>query len=192
MSLESQVADLVTATTALTDAVNVKKTTLDTSVAAAQTAETGAQTAETNTQALLTQTQVAKDEAVAGLGAADQSLNLVQLAYGIAGAVDLAGQAVKQTDRAASYHTQRGEDVITQATSAAHERTYATVAVTLAKPYPDANYIINRECIAAAPFLGAQGDIQIQSRATNGFVLAITGSATSATIRWSTHYPDAK
>lgn len=192
MSLESEVASLVTATTALTDAVNVKKVTLDQSVNDAGDYAQRAETAESGAQALLAQTQAAKDDAVAGLGAADQSLNLVQLAGAVAGAIDLAGQAVKETERGRSYRTQRGEAAVTQAASREHARSYATVAVTLSKPYPDANYLVHRECINAAPFLGAEGVIQVLSQSANGFVLAITGSATSATLRWSTHYPDAR
>jgi len=141
---------------------------------------------------LKTQTQTARDEAIAGLGAADQSLNLVHLAYGVAGAIDLAGQAGKEAERNANFRTQTGDVVVTQAASTGHTRTYASAAVTLAKPFRNTDYQISIECIAAAPFLGCEGSIQIQSRATNGFVIAITGSATSATLRWKVSHPNAK
>lgn len=124
--------------------------------------------------------------------AADQSLNLVHLAYGLAGAIDLAGQAVKEAERNATFRIQSGEAIVTQANSPAHTRTYASAAVTLPRAYRTTDYQIEVECIAAAPFLGCEGQVQVQSRSTNGFVLAITGSATSATLRWKAINPNAK
>lgn len=124
--------------------------------------------------------------------ASTQTLNLVHLAYGVAGAVDLAGQAVKEAERNVNFRIQSGEVTVTQADSPAHTRTYASAAVTLPRAYRTTDYQIEVECIAAAPFLGCEGQVQVQSRSTNGFVLAITGSATSATLRWKAINPNAK
>lgn len=138
------------------------------------------------------QAATARDQALAGLGAADQSVNLVQLAYGISAALDQAAMANKRVTDATSYLTQSGEATVTQAASTEMVRTYATVAVTLAKPYFDTAYQVEVECISAVPGVGFQGNVVVQSRATNGFVLAITGSATSAVLRWKTLHPNAK
>lgn len=192
MTLEIEVASLVTATTDLTNAVNIKKAALTIAVNAATTSEINAAASESVAASLKTQTQTARDEAIAGLGAADQSLNLVHLAYGLAGAIDLAGQAVKDAANNRTFRTQTGDVVVTQAASTQHSRTYASVAVTLAKPFRDTGYRVEVECLAATPFMGCQGDVQVLSRATNGFVLAITGSASSATLRWSVSHPNAK
>jgi hypothetical protein len=138
------------------------------------------------------QAQTARDQAVAGLGAADQSLNLVQLAYGIARALAQAAQALRNHDRVLTYHTQSGTATVTQSASSAHFRNYASVAVTLPKPFLTTDYQVVVETEAAAPFLGAEGQIIVSARATNGFVLLITGSATSATLRWKVIHPNAK
>ena len=192
MTLETEVAGLTQATTDLLTAVNVSKTTLQEATLSAEEDATRAEAALQQAQAVKTQTETARNEAVAGLGAADQSLNLVHLAYGIAGAVDLAGQAVKEAERNVNFRIQSGEVTVTQADSPAHTRTYASAAVTLPRAYRTTDYQIEVECIAAAPFLGCEGQVQVQSRSTNGFVLAITGSATSATLRWKAINPNAK
>jgi len=191
-TLENQVAELVSATTALTAAVNVKKSVLEASVAEAAASQTAAASHASQASSLRAQTQTARDEAIAGLGAADQSLNLVHLAYGVAGALDVAGQAVKEAERNTNFRIQTGEATVTQAASSGHTRTYASVAVTLSRAYRSTDYQVEVECINAAPFLGCEGQVQVQSRSTNGFVLAITGSATSATLRWKTFHPNAK
>ena len=134
----------------------------------------------------------ARDAALAGLGAADQSINLVQLAYGLAAAIDLAALAQRRIDDISTYKTQSGEATIAQSASAEYTRTYASVAVTLPKAYLDAAYEVVVECVSAVPFLGCEGTVQVQSRATTGFTLAITGSATSAVLRWKTLHPNAK
>jgi len=139
-----------------------------------------------------TQAETARDQAVAGLGAADQSTNLAQLAYGIARALAQAAQALRNHDRVLTYHTQSGTATVTQSASSAHFRNYASVAVTLPKPFLTTDYQVVVEAEAAAPFLGAEGQIIVSARATNGFVLLITGSATSATLRWKVIHPNAK
>lgn len=192
MTLETEVAGLAQATTDLLTAVNVSKASLQEATVSAEEGATRAEAALQQAQAVKTQTETARNEAVAGLGAADQSLNLVHLAYGVAAAVDLAGQAVKEAERNVNFRIQSGEVTVTQADSPAHTRTYASAAVTLPRAYRTTDYQIEVECIAAAPFLGCEGQVQVQSRSTNGFVLAITGSATSATLRWKAINPNAK
>lgn len=192
MTLETEVASLTQATTDLLNAVNVSKTVLQEATLSAEEDATRAEAALQQAQAVKTQTETARNEAVAGLGAADQSLNLVHLAYGMAGAIDLAAQAVKEAERNVNFRIQSGEVTVTQADSPAHTRTYASAAVNLPRAYRTTDYQIEVECIAAAPFLGCEGQVQVQSRSTNGFVLAITGSATSATLRWKALHPNAK
>lgn len=192
MTTETEIAGLTQATTDLLAAVNVGKASLDAAVSSADEDADRAEAALSQAQGVKTQTETARDEAVAGLGAADQSLNLVHLAYGLAGALDLAGQALKEAERNTSLRIQSGEVTVTQAASNGHTRTYATASVALPKAYRNSDYQITWEVIAAAPFLGCEGQVQIQSRATNGFVLAITGSATSATVRWKAFHPNAK
>lgn len=192
MTTETEIAGLTQATTDLLAAVNVGKASLDAAVSSADEDADRAEAALSQAQGVKTQTETARDEAVAGLGAADQSLNLVHLAYGLAGALDLAGQALKEAERNTSLRIQSGEVTVTQAASNGHTRTYATASVALPKAYRNSDYQITWEVIDAAPFLGCEGQVQIQSRATNGFVLAITGSATSATVRWKAFHPNAK
>lgn len=134
----------------------------------------------------------ARDQALAGLGAADQSINLVQLAYGLAAAIDLAALAQRRIDDSRTYIVQTGEATVAQSASTEYTRTYASVAVTLPKAYLDAAYQVVVECVSAVPFLGCEGTVQVQSRTATGFVLAITGSATSAVLRWKTIHPNAK
>lgn len=80
-TLEQQVADLVTATTALTDAVNVKKTTLDDAVAAARTAESRALPAAATAEAKALEAAEARDRAVevTGLETVAQAVDLALL-----------------------------------------------------------------------------------------------------------------
>lgn len=193
----SEAAAAASANNAAASAVTAQATIADTldlygDAAALSQATTEAAASASQASALKAQTETARDEAVAGLGAADQSLNLVHLAYGVAGAVDLAGQAVKEAERNVNFRIQSGEVTVTQADSPAHTRTYASAAVTLPRAYRTTDYQIEVECIAAAPFLGCEGQVQVQSRSTNGFVLAIAGSATSATLRWKAINPNAK
>lgn len=193
----SETAAAASANNAAASAVTAQATIADTldlygDAATLSQAVTDAAASASQASSLKAQTETARDEAVAGLGAADQSLNLVHLAYGLAGALDLAGQALKEAERNTSLRIQSGEVTVTQAASNGHTRTYATASVALPKAYRNSDYQITWEVIAAAPFLGCEGQVQIQSRATNGFVLAITGSATSATVRWKAFHPNAK
>lgn len=193
----SETAAAASANNAAASAVTAQATIADTldlygDAATLSQAVTDAAASASQASSLKAQTETARDEAVAGLGAADQSLNLVHLAYGLAGAIDLAGQAAKEAARNTSYRTQTGEVTVTQAASGGHTRTYASVAVTLPKAFRDTTYQVDVECLAALPFLGCEGSVQVLSRATNGFVLAITGSATSATLRWTVSHPNAK
>lgn len=192
MTTETEIAALTKATTDLLDAVNVGKGALDTAVVSAEEDAGRAEAALLQTQAVKTQAEAARDQAIAGLGAADQSLNLIQLMAGLEGALSLAGMALREQERTTAYRVQSGEVTVTQTASTEHTRTYATAAVTLPRPYLDTAYQVEVECIAAAPFLGCEGKVQVQSRAVNGFVLAITGSATSATLRWKVLHPNAK
>lgn len=192
MTAETEIANLTAATTELLGAVNVRKAALDEATQSAAEDAARAEAALSQSQGVKAQTEEARDQAVAGLGAADQSLNLVHLGYGLSGALALAGQALGETERASRYRTQSGEVTITQAPSTAHERTYASAAVTLPRPYSEAGYQVVTEVIAAAPFPGCEGNVLVQSRSVNGFVLAITGSATSVTLRWKVIHPNAK
>ena len=96
MSLETEVASLTTATTNLLNAVNVAKTTLDSSAASAAGSATSAAGSYTNTLAVKSQTEYARDQALAGLGSADNSQVLSELLGTIAYALDLAGAAAKE------------------------------------------------------------------------------------------------
>jgi hypothetical protein len=138
-----------------------------------------------------TQAETARDAALAGLGAADQSANLAQLAYALDYAILQSGLANNRINDLQNQMIQSGTATITQGASTELVRNYATVTVTLPKAYLDAAYQVEVECDSAAPALGHQGNVIVQSRATNSFVLAITGSATSATLRWKTIHPAA-
>jgi hypothetical protein len=124
MTIEQQISDLTVATTALLAAVNVSKTVLDAAVAAAADSETAAgehaataieraavavaasQTAAdavyAQLQAIKAQTEAARDQALDGLGAADNSQILAELLGAISWASDIAGQAVREVLRAES------------------------------------------------------------------------------------------
>lgn len=151
MSLETEVASLTTATTSLLAAVNVSKATLDQKVADAGTqaaaASTSAGTAHTkageaatsataastsaNTAAtavvtqlnsIKTQTEAIRDQAMAGLGATDNSQAMAVLAGGIKYALDLAGVAAKAVGGGA-VELQAGTAAIPSMTSATDVRT---------------------------------------------------------------------
>ncbi len=148
MSLETDVQELTQATTDLLVAVNVQKSTLDTAVASASSsastaassataasgsasAASASATAASNSAAnaasavvsqltdLKTQTEYARDQAIAGLGAADNSQALAELLGAIAYATDMALKGVDQilenrgtlgsTDRAELYALMFGE-----------------------------------------------------------------------------------
>jgi hypothetical protein len=129
---------------------------------------------------------LARDAALAGLGAADQSLAQALLAYGVSEAIDLAGQAIKGVDRLKGYFVQSGTVTITQSASIAVDRTYASAAVVLPRPYQDAGYQVVAEIESAVPAAAFAGQVTVSNRAVNGFSLSISGSATSAVVRWKT------
>ena len=126
------------------------------------------------------------------INAIDQAQTNAQMAYGVSYAIEQAGMANKRVTDATSYQTQTGTATITQAASTELVRTYASVAVVLPKPYTGTDYQVVAEIESTAPFEGCAGQVLIKNRATNGFTLAITGSATSTVIRWKTLHPNAK
>lgn len=77
---------------ALRDDVNAKQALV---AAVADMAKAALDAGVANVPALLSQTRDARDQALAGLGAADQSLNLVLLSDGLRMALDLAAQAAQ-------------------------------------------------------------------------------------------------
>lgn len=89
MSLETEVAALTKATTDLLEAVNVAKTTLD-------AAKDIAVVAQGQAQNYLGQTQTARDQALSGLGAADNSQILSELLGSITYAIDIAGITARE------------------------------------------------------------------------------------------------
>jgi len=117
MSIEQQIADLTTATTDLLDAVNVRKATLDDAAdgAAASASAASASKVEAESHAsvavaaangaanavvsqlsaIKTQTEYARDQALDGLGAADNSQILAELVGTLSYAIDVAGQGVR-------------------------------------------------------------------------------------------------
>lgn len=128
MTIETEIAGLTQATTNLLNAVNISKATLDGKVgeattqanaAAAQagiattkaaesaTSATASQASANNAAnavysqllAVKTQTEEARDAAIAGLGAADNSPALAELLGGISYATDMALQAVRELMR---------------------------------------------------------------------------------------------
>lgn len=75
-----------------------------TSASAASTSANGAADAVVSQLSdIKTQTEVARDQALAGLGAADQSVNLAQLAGGLSHAVDMIGVVIKDLNSGMPY-----------------------------------------------------------------------------------------
>ena len=141
MSIEQQIADLTTATTDLLDAVNVRKATLDDAAdgAAASASAASASKVEAESHAsvavaaangaadavvsqlsaIKTQTEYARDQALDGLGAADNSQALSALVGSLAYALDMALKGIDgitenrgtvgSTDRAELYALMFGE-----------------------------------------------------------------------------------
>ncbi len=141
MSLETDVQELMQATTDLLVAVNVQKSTLDTAVASASDSATESATSASASQAsasasqasanaaasavvsqledIKEQTEYARDQALAGLGAADNSQSLAALLGAIAYVTDLALKGAdgvaenrgtfRETDRAELYALMFGE-----------------------------------------------------------------------------------
>lgn len=152
-----------------------------------------------------TQTETARDQALAGLGAADNSQVLSELVGAVQFAVSQAGALSKDLDDARNYRTMTGVVNLTQNASTDVIRTYPTAAVAFARPnplggpaatiacsYPDAGYQVDFEVLSASPNIEFAGQIRAQSKASNGFVVAMTGSATAASIRWTATYPNVK
>lgn len=112
MSLETEVAALTEATTDLLEAVNVRKAVLDAAVDAASASATQA-------GYIKTQTEAARDQALDGLGAADNSQVLSNLVGALAYVTDLALKAIDEisanrgtigsTDRAELFTLVMGE-----------------------------------------------------------------------------------
>ena len=192
-TLQAQVAGLSVNSTALFDAVKAQKTALDTAVASA----TAAAALAASNNAL---TDAARDAAWAGLGVADQSGNLVNLTYALGFALDQASLANRRVGDVHNALVQTGVATITQTASTELVRTYASATVTLPRAYTDTGYQVVAEVESAAPHAGATaspglagfaGEVLVMSRAVNSFVLAITGSATLATVRWKVLHPGA-
>jgi len=99
MTIETEVAALTTATTALLGAVNTSKATLDASTASAAASAGTASSLLSQTQNVKTQTETARDQALAGLGAADNSQVLSVLMGESSFLNDMVGQAIKELYR---------------------------------------------------------------------------------------------
>lgn len=115
MSIESEIAGLTVATNDLLEAVNVSKIVLDDKVGVStenadtailkaaeseasqilstNSANLAASNVQSQLDAIRQQTETARDQAIAGLGAADNSQNLSLILAGLQQALDLAGQA---------------------------------------------------------------------------------------------------
>jgi hypothetical protein len=87
-ALASQAGAAGSATVASTQATNAS-----TSATNAGASATSAGNSVAQATAIKTQTETARDAAIAGLGAADQSINLVLLSAGVSAALDIAGKA---------------------------------------------------------------------------------------------------
>ena len=192
-SLQDHVTGLSVNCTTLFNAVKAQKTALDTAVDSA----TGSAASAASDKTLA---DIARDEALAGLGLADQSGSLVRLTYALGWALDQASLANKRINDVHTRLVQTGVATITQAASTELVRTYASTTVTLPKAYTDTNYQVVAEVESAAPnasatasaaLAGFAGGVLVLSRAVNSFVLAITGSATTATVRWKVVHPGA-
>jgi hypothetical protein len=125
--------------------------------------------------------------------AVDQSISIAQLTYALDYAIDQAGMANKRIDADQTHRQQNGTATFTQSASTDLVRTYASAAVTLAKPFDGVNYQVitevvsakhNSEATESATLACFAGDVVVSNRATNGFTLSITGSAVAATVRW--------
>jgi hypothetical protein len=122
-----------------------------------------------------------------------QDSNIAKLTYALDFAIDQAGIANKRIDADQTHRQQNGTATFTQSASTDLVRTYASAAVTLAKPFDGVDYQVIAEVVSAKPNSAATesatlacfaGDVVVSNRATNGFTLSITGSAVAATVRW--------
>jgi hypothetical protein len=114
------------------------------------------------------------------------------LTYLLSYALDQAGAANKRVSDVTQYQTQTGVATFTQAASTELIRTYATATVNLPRGYLNTDYQVVLEPVSAAPALGWQGEITVQSRNLNSFVLQMSGSATACSVRWKTLHPNAE
>lgn len=126
------------------------------------------------------------------INGADQSVANMQLAFAADYAMDQAAQANKRVTDATTYQTQTGTASFTQSASSELIRTYATATVSLPKAYRNTDYQIVIETVSATPALGFEGQITVQSRAVNSFVLQMSGSATACSVRWKAIHPNAE
>jgi hypothetical protein len=115
-----------------------------------------------------------------------------QLTFALDYAIDQAAMANKRVTDATTFQTQTGTASFTQSASTEMTRTYATATVTLPKAYKNTNYQVVIDPVSATPALGWQGEITVQSRSVNSFVLQMSGSATACSVRWKTLHPNAE
>jgi hypothetical protein len=115
-----------------------------------------------------------------------------QLTFALDYAIDQAAMANKRVTDATSFQTQTGTASFTQSASTEMTRTYATATVTLPKAYKNTDYQVVIDPVSATPALGWQGEITVQSRSVNSFVLQMSGSATACSVRWKTLHPNAE
>jgi hypothetical protein len=123
---------------------------------------------------------------------ADQTQTDSALTFAIGYAMDQAAQANERVTDATSYQTQTGTASFTQSSSNEVTRTYATATVSLPKPYKNTDYQVVVESVSATPMLGFEGQITVQSRSINSFVLQMSGSATACSVRWKAMHPNAE
>lgn len=158
---------------------------------------------------------------VAGAGTTDPSADTtnwasihdsttVKLTYTLDYALTQAANANKRIDVAQNYMVQTGtaqvtqtavaRDAVSQAAACWLVRANPTVTVTLPKAYPDTDYQVIVEVESAAPtsattaaaqYAAYAGSVEVTSRATNSFVLTVTGAATTTNLRWKTLHPAA-
>jgi len=117
---------------------------------------------------------------------------LSQLTFALDYALDQAAMANKRVSDATSFQTQTGTASFTQSASTAIVRTYATATVTLPKAFKNTDYQVVIDPVSATPALGFEGQITVQSRSVNSFVLQMSGSATACSVRWKTLHPNAE
>lgn len=115
-----------------------------------------------------------------------------QLTFALDYALDQAGMANKRVTDATTFQTQTGTASFTQAASTDLIRTYATATVNLSKAFKNTDYQVVIEPVSATPTLGFQGEVTVQSRTVNSFVLQMSGSATACSVRWKVIHPNAE
>ena len=139
-----------------------------------------------------------------------QDTNIAKILYSLDYALTQAANANKRIDVAQNYMVQTGtaqvtqtavaRDAVSQAAASWLVRANPTVTVTLPKAYPDTDYQVIVEVESAAPtsattaaaqYAAYAGEVEVTSRATNSFVITLTGSATTTNLRWKTLHPAA-